>query len=115
MTRNGKHLSGFRWGGAVGKGLGQVQRRLRDLFVNNPRGVFTTEGLCRHVYPGVQVRKKHRVAVLRAMKRLAQDSMPTLWRKVQRFERDDLWYDYRFFPEYRRDRGPAGDRRPPKP
>ena len=79
-----------------------------------PNGVFTTSTLCQLVYNVKEVRKKHRVAVLKALKRLAHRSMPTLWRKVQRYERDDLWYDYRFFPGLARDRAPVSEPRPRK-
>ncbi len=98
----------------MSKGPGDIERRLRDLFIGSPKGVFTTEMLCRHVY-GVQVvKKKHRVSVLRALKRFATRSMPTLWRKVQKYEHSDLWYDYRCFPRHGKDRGPATENRPRK-
>jgi len=91
----------------MSKGPGTVERRLRDIFAKEPRGVFTTETLCRGVYRMGKVQKKHRVAVLRALKRLATRSMPTLWRRVQKHERDDAWYDYRFFPRRADDRAQA--------
>ena len=98
----------------MSKGPGDIERRLRDLLKDSPKNPFTTEMLCRQVY-GVQVvKKKHRVAVLRALKRLSTRSMPTLWRKVQKHERSDLWYDYRSFPRHANDRGPAAEKRPRK-
>ena len=98
----------------MSRGSGAVERQLRDIFANAPNGVFTTSTLCQLVYNVKEVRKKHRVAVLKALKRLAHRSMPTLWRKVQRYERDDLWYDYRFFPGLARDRAPVSEPRPRK-
>jgi hypothetical protein len=101
-------------GVCMSKGPGAVERKLRDIFVKEPKGVFTTEVLCRRVYQVKKVQKKHRVAVLRALKRLAIRSMPTLWRRVQKHERDDAWYDYRSFPSRTDDRAFAIERRPRK-
>jgi hypothetical protein len=98
----------------MSNGPGSVERCLREVFAKEPKGVFTTEMLCRRVYGEKKIEKKHRVAVLRALKRLAERSLPTLWRRVQKFERDDLWFDYRAYPSRAVDRGSAKDRRPRK-
>ena len=98
----------------MSKGPGIVERRLRDIFAKDPRGVFTTEMLCRRVYRVKDVQKKHRVAVLRALKRLANRSLPTLWRRVQKYERDDLWFDYRAYPSRDTIGSSAKERRPRK-
>src|SRR5262245_41051962 len=98
----------------MSRGPGIVERQLADIFAREPRGVFTTEMLCRRVYLIEKVQKKHRVSVLRALKRLAARSFPTLWRKVQKYERDDLWFDYRAYPRGAADRAAANQRRPRK-
>ena len=76
--------------GSLSKGPGKVERRLADIFRDQPRSVFTTQELCVHVYGIRKPLKKHRVAVLRALKKLAKRSMPMLWWKVSRHERDDV-------------------------
>lgn len=98
----------------MSRGPGTVERQLRDIFANKPEDVFNTSELCELVYGVKAVRKKHRVAVLRALKRLARRSMPTLWRKVQKFERDDVWYDCQSLPGSAKDRAPASEPRPRK-
>jgi hypothetical protein len=98
----------------MSRGPGTVQRRLQEIFAREPKGVFTTEMLCRGMYGQKKVQKKHRVAVLRALKRLAAWPMSTLWRKVQKHERDDAWYDYRSFPGRAYDRARATEPRPRK-
>jgi hypothetical protein len=99
----------------MGRGPGGVERRLKEIFESEPNGVFSTETLCRLVYPGIKsVQKKHRVSVLRAIKNLAGRSMPHLWRKVEKYDRDDVWYDYRSFPIRKKDRAPAIAPRPRK-
>jgi hypothetical protein len=98
----------------MSKGPGSVESKLRDIFAKDRHGVFTTETLCRRVYGVKEIQKKHRVAVLRALKRLAIRSMPTLWRRVQKHERDDAWYDYRSFPSRAHDRAAAKEPRPRK-
>lgn len=100
--------------GHMSRGPGHVERKLGDVFARAPQGVFTTDVLCRRVYRVKKVEKRHRVAVLRALKRLAARSMPTLWRRVLKHERDDAWYDYRSLPGRAVDRGPAAERRPRK-
>jgi hypothetical protein len=70
--------------------------------------------LCRRVYGVKEVQKKHRVAVLRALKRLARRSLPKLWRWAAKGERDDAWFDHRAHPSRAADKGPASDKRPRK-
>jgi hypothetical protein len=99
----------------VSRGPGHIEASLRRLFLSQPEGIFTTAELCRHVYGGSRIEKKHRVAVLRALKSLARRSMPTLWRTVRRFERsDDLWFDHRRYPKRSRDSASALAGRPRK-
>lgn len=99
----------------MSKGAGVVEQKLRAIFARDPRDTFTTTELCEAAYPGKKVQKKHRVSVLRAIKRLASRSMPWIWRRVRRFARDDEWFDARFYhPGNARDRAPATKRRPLK-
>jgi hypothetical protein len=98
----------------MSRGPGAVEGRLREIFGNNPTGVFSTGALCRRVYRVQTVQKKHRVAVLRALKRLALRSMPTLWRRAQKHDREDVWFDHRAFPSRAKDGAPAVDNRPHK-
>jgi hypothetical protein len=99
----------------VSRGPGRIETSLRQLFLDQPEGIFATAELCRHVYGRGRTEKKHRVAVLRALKTLARRSMPTLWRTVQRYERsDDLWFDHRRYPKRSRDSASVLARRPRK-
>lgn len=99
----------------MSRGPGHVARSLKEIFGRSPDGIFTTEALCRRIYRIARPEKTHRVAVLRALKGLARTSMPTLWRRAAMHQRDDEWYDGRFFPG-RRPRGaaPALEPRPRK-
>jgi hypothetical protein len=97
----------------MSKGAGSIERKLQSIFARDPKFVLTTGALCQEVYGIKKVQKKHRVAVLRALKTLAKRSMPSLWRRAQRHERDDVWYDYRHFPGRAEDRAPATERRRP--
>jgi hypothetical protein len=59
-----------------------VQRVILALIEADPHGAWTTEQLCRAVYPNARCGKKERVAVLRALKRMA---LPGTWGLVQLF------------------------------
>ena len=58
-------------------GLGHVQRTILALIEADPHGAWTVEDICRRTYPGEEVEKKHRVAVLRAFKR--SGFLPGTW------------------------------------
>jgi hypothetical protein len=99
----------------MSRGPGRIEAKLLQLFSNQPRAILSTAEICRRIYATTQVNKKHRVAVLRALKRLGRRSMPTLWRMVQKYERsDDLWFDHRSFPKRSPDSAPAAAGRPRK-
>jgi hypothetical protein len=99
----------------VSRGPGRIEKSLRSLFRDQPDGIFTTAELCRDVYGRRGIEKKHRVAVLRALKSLARRSMPTLWRTVRRYERsDDLWFDHRKYAKRSTDSASAVAARPRK-
>ena len=97
----------------MSRGPGRIERELLEIFNKNPTVIRSTSDLCRQVYGIEQVEKKHRVAVLRALKSMAGKSMPWLWRDVARYERsDDFWYDWRIHPARGADRAPAAYGRP---
>jgi hypothetical protein len=99
----------------LSRGLGRVQSKLLEIFAERPRGIFQTSELCREIYGSEQVHKKHRVAVLRALKSIAANQMPQVWRQVLGFERsDDEWFDHRTYPKRSRDCAPASSPRPRK-
>lgn len=55
----------------MSKGPGRVESAIEAAFEAEPDRAFTTEELVLQVYPGLnRAEKKHRVAVLRAMKRI---------------------------------------------
>ncbi len=55
----------------MSKGPGRVERAIEAAFEAEPDRAFTTEELVFQVYPGLnRCEKKHRVALLRAMKRI---------------------------------------------
>jgi hypothetical protein len=99
----------------MSRGPGHIETKLLRLFSQQPPPL-TTAQICQYVYDVAQVEKKHRVAVLRALKRLGKKrSIPTLWRMVQRYERsDDVWFDHHRFPKRSDDCAPAADERPRK-
>src|SRR5262245_51567050 len=56
----------------MSKGAGSIERKLKSIFERAPKFVRTTGALCQEVYGIKKVHKKHRVAVLRALKTLAR-------------------------------------------
>jgi hypothetical protein len=64
----------------MSKGAGRIERAIVEAFVAEPDNAFTVEDLCDCVYRGVnRVEKKHRVAVLRAMKKMASNGHDVGW------------------------------------
>jgi hypothetical protein len=53
-------------------GPGHIMRTIMGAISANARHAFTVEDLCERVFPAVAVEKKHRVAIIRALKRLEQ-------------------------------------------
>jgi hypothetical protein len=53
------------------------------IFAKNLDMIFDTAELCRLVYGEFDIQKRHRVAVLRALKSLARGPMPDLTRRVR--------------------------------
>lgn len=80
----------------MSRGPGRVQKILMGLFTDDPSALLDTSELCKAVYGVAKVDKRHRVAVLRALKRLAETRMPHLARRVLEFEKaSDVWFDAR--------------------
>lgn len=63
----------------MSRGHGHVQRAVLAMIEAEPHGAWTIEDICRRAYRGVTVEKKHRVAVLRAVKRM---KLPGDWGAV---------------------------------
>lgn len=83
----------------MSRGPGWIQVRLLETFSKARGDALSTTELCRAVYGDVSIEKKHRVAVLRAVRKLAEGPLKGVWRARQRFERADaLWYEYRYLP-----------------
>ena len=55
----------------MSKGPGRVGRAIEAALAAEPDNAFTVEDLCDRVYVGERIEKKHRVAVIRAAKRVA--------------------------------------------
>jgi hypothetical protein len=55
----------------MSRGPGRVEKTIAKAFAESPSATFSTDDLIALVYPGVEVEKKHRVAVLRAADRVA--------------------------------------------
>jgi hypothetical protein len=74
----------------MSKGPGRIQQCIADLIRAQPEGAWTTAALCRHIYDlpvDDMVEKKHRVAVIRAIRQM---KLPPLW-WVQRGSEDCLY------------------------
>jgi len=62
-------------------GPGHIQRTILALIDAHPDGAWTTSELCQLVYTVDQVDKKHRVAVLRALRRIRLPDDWYIWRQ----------------------------------
>ncbi len=59
----------------MSRGPGRIERAIHDLIEEHPDGAWTTEDLCHLIYPAAsRAEKKHRVAMLRAMKTIRDKS-----------------------------------------
>lgn len=55
----------------MSKGLGRIERGILEAFRVEPDNAFTTDELAKRIYSGINsVEKKHRVAILRAARKL---------------------------------------------
>ncbi len=103
----------------MSKGPGHVERKIIEIFKRRQREqVISTYDLCREVFATTHIEKKHRVSVLRALKRVSRRGTVDIWRIALTGKRDDLWFNYDErspLPKYRPILGPARDARPKKP
>lgn len=77
----------------MSRGLGAVAVRLKDVMEKHPTQSFSTSELCRHVYAGQKVQKKHRVSVLRALRTLVRREGLEIWYLMLRHEKADAeWF-----------------------
>ena len=105
--------------GQVSKGPGHVARKLIEIFKRTKRSaILSTYDLCCAVFGTNDIEKKHRVSVLRAMKRISQSGDVHIWRIALRGQPDDVWFNCDEQPplaaKYRSIVGPASDGRPRK-
>ena len=65
----------------MSRGPGRIERAIRQLMTDEPTGAWTVEDLCERVYTGTnRVEKKHRVSVLRVLRRVVLDDVDwDLW------------------------------------
>jgi hypothetical protein len=78
----------------MSRGLGWVALKLRNILVSGSVRVFTTNELCQLVYRVNRAEKKHRVAVLRALRTLVDRNEVPVWRFIPRYERADAgWFN----------------------
>jgi hypothetical protein len=63
----------------MSRGFGTVMRKIAEVLAANPDDAFTVAELCRAVYGVSPPEKRHRVAVLRAAKALAEKRPEINW------------------------------------
>lgn len=69
----------------MSRGPGRIERAIEAAFRAEPLHVFTVDDLARIAYPGVnRAQKKHRVAILRAARRVCERIYWFAWRKCDR-------------------------------
>lgn len=103
----------------MSKGPGHVERKIVEIFRRTKRSeILSTYDVCREVFATGVVEKKHRVSVLRAMKRISENGDVDIWRIVLKGQPDDVWFNRGEQPplssSYRSIVGPAREGRPRK-
>jgi hypothetical protein len=78
----------------MSKGPGKIQNQLITFFQKNSDRYFSTEELCRRVFRVREVEKKHRVSVLRALRRISKLETLNIYRAVWTHSNDDFWFIY---------------------
>ena len=76
----------------MSRGLGKIQLKVIDFLAKSRVG--STKTLCREVFGVRNVQKKHRVAVIRALKSVAKARKLNVWRAVYGDRRNDIWFNY---------------------
>ena len=77
----------------MSRGPGRIERTIRALMAANPDLAFTTDWLCCHLFVRYRIEAKHRVSVLRAIRRIIAadpDWSTTRWHRSVLFNRGDL-------------------------
>lgn len=75
----------------MSRGPGRVERKIVDLFRRKKRNeLLSTYDVCCDVFGTHAIEKKHRVSVLRAMKRISESGDVDIWRIVLRGQPDDV-------------------------
>lgn len=96
----------------MSRGLGRVQRKILEIFDRAKHPAFETSELCQLVYECNVVEKRHRVAVIRALRSLSEGPFPNLWKWTPEFEKaDTVWFDHRKLPLRGKSRSPVQQRR----
>jgi hypothetical protein len=82
----------------MSRGLGKIGARIKEIFEEAPAASFSTSELCKLVYRTEPVvLKKHRVAVLRALRTLARQERAEIWFLVLQHEKADTeWLGKRY-------------------
>jgi hypothetical protein len=76
----------------MSRGPGTVQNQLIDIFTKRGDKIFSTLELCRAIFRGAPVEKRHRVSVLRSLKCRELEAL-NIYRAVVKGRRDDLWFN----------------------
>ena len=76
----------------MSRGLGKIQRKVIEVL--SKKRLASTKNLCCEVFGVRHVQKKHRVAVLRAVKSVAKAKKLNVWRAVHKESQNDFWYDF---------------------
>ena len=96
----------------MSRGPGWVQKEILNIFQQAEHPAFKTSELCEIIYKTRYVEKKHRVAVIRALRKLAEGPLPGLWKWTLDYEKaDTVWFDHRHLPLKGKSREPVNANR----
>jgi hypothetical protein len=85
----------------MSKGPGVVQRKIAALFTAHPDRSFTVEELAREVYGRSMISKRHRVAVIRAAKRVLKAHPQIVIKRAQaRRGHRSIFFNHRSLHSY---------------
>jgi hypothetical protein len=60
----------------MSRGPGRIQQMIVELIASDEHGAWKVGQICEHLYAGMRVEKKHRVAVTRALRSMV---LPSTW------------------------------------
>ena len=96
----------------MSRGPGWVLRQILKTFEGAEHPAFETKELCKIIYNCEVVEKRHRVAVIRALRSLSEGPLPSLWKWAPEFEKaDTVWFDHRRLPLRGKTRSPVQSKR----